>query len=98
MTVGALLIGALWLAGFLALTAVRAVRLNPSYEGAWPWSVWIAIASPLAAALAPLWLFMLSASWMLGYSVLAVALFAPLLLTAIAGTVGVFMPLAGKRE
>ena len=96
MTIGPLIIGVLWFVGFLVLTAVRGARLNPPVEGRWPWPVWIAIASPAAAALAPLWFFLLVGSWFLGYQALALILFGPLLLTAVAGVIGVLMSLGKK--
>lgn len=98
MTFGALILGALWLAGFLALTALRVVRLNPQFEGPWTWPVWIAIASPLAAALAPLWVFLLVASLYLGHTMFALLVFGPLLATALAGTIGVIASIVGPKR
>lgn len=89
MTFGALIFGAAWLVAFLVLAGWRIFRFNPSHEGPWTWPVWIAIASPVAAALAPLWLFMLMAAWLSGHTWFGVLVFGPLLASALAGVVGV---------
>jgi hypothetical protein len=93
----ALIVGAAWLVAFLVLAGWQVVRHKPSHEGPWPWPVWIAIASPVAAALAPLWLFLFLATALVGHTIVAAAVFGPLLLTALAGVVGVVASLIAKK-
>ncbi len=89
MAIWALVLAALWFVAFLVLAAWRVRQINPSFEGPWPWPHWIAIASPVAAALAPLWLFMLIGAWLSGITGVGLVMFGGLLLTAVAGIVGV---------
>jgi hypothetical protein len=86
-----LVAGAIWTLLFLALTAIRFFRLAPSLEGAWPWPVWIAIASPFAAALLPFHGFLLGVgvvrsdhAWLSG------VIFGPLFLLSVVGVFGMF--------
>lgn len=98
MAIWALGLGAAWLVGFLLLAAWRVMRLNPPAEGPWTWPTWIAIASPVAAALGPLWLLMLVAAWLSGHGVFGSIVFGPLLATALAGVVGVVSSAFGARR
>lgn len=85
-----LLCGLVWTLGLLGLAAFRFLKLRASLTDVWPWPVWVAISSPFAAALLPLFGGMLfvtitrTESSLLGW-----VMFGPLVLAGLAGILGV---------